>query len=129
MGQRWFTPGPAQEETGGLRVRNRVESKAGALQALPPGPARRAEGQPIVGRWPFPCKSFRRGLVDARRDLIKTLGHYLVTSPTILTTLSLEGVCLEGSPTLAGWLPAHQQSGPLTSAHECGALTRTSLLS
>lgn len=27
----------AQEETGGLRVRNRVESKAGALQALPPG--------------------------------------------------------------------------------------------
>lgn len=43
----------AQEETGGLRVRNGVESKAGALQALRPRPARRAEGPLMVSRRPF----------------------------------------------------------------------------
>ena len=76
----------AQEETGGLTVRNGVESKAGALQALCPRLARRAEGPLMVSTGPSSPKSLRRGLVDGRRDLIKTLGNYLVTSPTTLTT-------------------------------------------
>lgn len=76
----------AQEETGGLRVRNGVESKAGALQALRPRLARQAEGPLMVSAGPSSPKSLRRGLVDGRRDLIKTLGNYLVTSPTTLTT-------------------------------------------
>ena len=78
-------PGPCRmRETPRRRpedLGSETESRARQEPFRPCPRARRAEGPLSVSRWPFPHKSFRRGLVDARRDLIRPL-----TSPTILTT-------------------------------------------